>query len=265
LLLQQTSVEQGTPEQYLYVLHGIFGSGRNWASVARRLVQERPEWGVRLIDLRQHGASQGFEGPHTIASAARDLEQLAESLSEQPAGLLGHSFGGKVALMYARVYGQPLKQIWVIDSTPDVRPPSGSAWQMLGLIRQAPREFEARQDLVAYLSEQGMPLGVGQWMATNLEQSDGLYRWRFDLESIEALLTDFFKVDLWDVIESPPPNATLNIVKARESNVLTPEAVRKIESVARRNARVHFHEVAGGHWVNAENPEELHRLLVADL
>jgi esterase len=163
------------------------------------------------------------------------------------------------------MHGRQLKQLWIIDSTPDVRPPSGSAWQMLGLIRQAPREFEARQDLVAYLSERGMPVAVGQWMATNLEKTNGMYEWRFDLQAIEALLTDFFRVDLWDVIESPPGHTAVHIVKAKESSVLTPDAIRRIESVARRKPSVHYHEVAGGHWVNAENPDALHSLLVANL
>ena len=44
-----------TPERWLLVLHGIYGSGRNWGSIARRLVDARPEWGVLLVDLRLLG------------------------------------------------------------------------------------------------------------------------------------------------------------------------------------------------------------------
>jgi pimeloyl-ACP methyl ester carboxylesterase len=251
----------------LYLLHGIFGAGRNWATVARRLVRDRSDWLVRLIDLRQHGNSQGFSPPHTLAAAARDLFELAESLGEAPAGMLGHSFGGKVALLYAREHGERLRQLWMIDSTPDARSPSGSAWDMLQLVRTAPREFGARQDLVAYLSEHGIPVATAQWMATNLEYDEAgrLYRWRFDLDAIEDLLQSFFQTDLWDVVENPPANCQLHIVKASQSSVLTPVAIERINTIARRNPRVHVHEVAGGHWINADNPDRLIDLLKAHL
>ncbi|HSL71435.1 MAG TPA: alpha/beta hydrolase [Longimicrobiales bacterium] len=253
------------PGGYLYVLHGIFGAGRNWASVSRRLVQARPEWGVRLIDLRQHGASQGLPRPHTVAAAARDLEELADQLGEAPAGVLGHSFGGKVALMYAREHGADLRQLWVIDSTPEARTPAGSAWQMLELIQSAPPTYASREELIALISGHGFALPVAQWMATNLRRADAHYEWRFDLAAIEELLTDFFRVDLWDVIESEDRPAELHIVKARESSVLSPDAVTRIRAAAERNTRVHYHEIAGGHWVNAENPAGLHELLVEHL
>src|SRR5688500_18736345 len=164
----------------LYVLHGIFGMGRNWASVMRRFVRESPDWNARLIDLRQHGASQGFAAPHTLQAAARDLHELAAGLGETPAGVLGHSFGGKVALMYAREHGQALQQIWIIDSTPEARVPDGTAWRMLELLRQTPREFASREQLITLLESFRVQRNTAQWMATNLEATDsGTYRWRF--------------------------------------------------------------------------------------
>jgi len=230
--------------------------------VARRFVRERPQIGVRLIDLRQHGNSQNFEPPHTIEAAAADLSELARHLGEEPLAVLGHSFGGKVALMYAREHGETLEQLWLVDSTPDARTPDGSAWHMLQLVRSAPRQFESRDQLVSYLQSNGIPQPTGQWMATNLERSEGGYGWRFDLDAIEQLLQDFFVVDLWSVIEDPPGRLEIHIVKARESSVLTPAAIARVHAAETRTGRVHYHEVAGGHWVNAENPGALQELLV---
>lgn len=249
----------------LYVLHGIYGAGRNWASVIRRFVRSCPEWSARLIDLRQHGDSQGFARPHTIEAAARDLFELSERLDERPAAVLGHSFGGKVALMYARTHGAALEQLWIIDSTPEVRPPEGSAWQMLEVIRSTPREFESREALVDLLGQHGIARPTAQWMATNLEQRDGAYGWRFDFDAIEELLRDFFKQDLWDVVESPPGECEIHFVKAQESSVLSSAAIARIQDVGLRNHRVFLHQLAGGHWVNADNPEGLLALLTARL
>jgi pimeloyl-ACP methyl ester carboxylesterase len=263
--LAHEDITTETATQCLYVLHGVFGAGRNWATVARRLVRDLPDWAVRLVDLRQHGGSQGFAAPHTLAAAARDLYDLADQTEPPPAGVLGHSFGGKVALMYAREHGAGLRQLWVIDSSPDASEPRGSAWDMLQLVRAAPEEFEARQDLVAYLSERGIPVATAQWMATNLERGNRGYRWRFELGSIEELLQSFFATDLWDVIEQPPPQAQVHVVKAQESSVLGPAAVSRIRNIADGNKRVHVHEVSGGHWVNADNPDALLELLKTNL
>ena len=248
----------------LYVLHGIFGAGRNWSSVIRRLVRTHTEWNARLIDLRQHGSSQGFAAPHTIESAARDIEELAQHLGERPAAVLGHSFGGKVALQYARAHGQELKQVWVIDSTPEARTPDGSAWQMLELIRRVPREFKSRDDLVQLLTRFGIATPTAQWMATNLESRDGVYKWRFDFDAIEQLLRDFFEQDMWDVLESPG-DMQIHLVKAQQSSVLSPSAVQRVQQLSNKNGHVFLHLVPGGHWVNAENPEALLALMTKHL
>ncbi len=98
----RTTAPGSDPERWLLVLHGIFGKGRNWGSIARQVVEARPEWGALLIDLRLHGESRHFRPPHTVETSAEDLHRLVDHLDLPAAGVLGHSFGGKVALAYAR-------------------------------------------------------------------------------------------------------------------------------------------------------------------
>jgi esterase len=52
------------------------------------------------VDLRLHGGSTGFEPPHTLGAAADDVDRLVEHLDFHAAAVMGHSFGGKVALLY---------------------------------------------------------------------------------------------------------------------------------------------------------------------
>jgi esterase len=252
----------GEPGKWLYVLHGIFGAGRNWATVARRVTRERSDWGALLVDLRQHGGSQGFAAPHTVGAAAADLARLGEATGGAPAAILGHSFGGKVALAAARLGLPRLRQIWVVDSTPDAREPGGSAWEMLEVVRSLPDGFGSRDEAIDGLVARGVASPVAQWMATNLVSDDAGYRWRFDLDAMDALIRDFFDLDLWAVVEDPLDDVTLHFVKAEESSVLSPAAAARIEGAGER---VHLHRVAGGHWVNADNPDALVELLVAEL
>ena len=257
----RVTADDAEPRAWMFVLHGVYGAGRNWASVVRRIVRSRPEWGALLVDLRQHGASQGFLPPHTVQAAAADLDRLAEYTGLRPAAVLGHSFGGKVALVHAGLTDSPPRQVWVIDSTPQEREPDGSAWDMLELLESLPRRFESRDDLVGQLIERGQPESLARWMATNLVSDGDGYRWRFDFDSLRELLISFFDTDAWDVVESPPAGTEIHLVKAKDSGVLSGPALERAEAAASGD-RTFVHRVAGGHWLNADNPEALESLLV---
>ena len=261
----RVTADGAEPRAWLYVLHGIFGAGRNWGTVIRRVVRARPEWGALLIDLRAHGASQGLPAPHTIGAAARDLEELSAHTGIAATAVLGHSFGGKVAMLFARDAGaearKSLRQIWVIDSTPAPAEPGGAAWRMLNIVRALPSRFATREDLVDALVEHGMARGVAQWMATNLEPHANSYQWRLDFDAMESLIRSFYDADVWSVVENPPEGTEVHLVKAEESDVLSGEVLARVERAAAAGTAF-LHRVEGGHWVNAENPEAVEALLV---
>lgn len=254
-----------TPERWLLVLHGIYGSGRNWGTIARRLTERRPEWGAVLTDLRMHGGSRGFAGPHTVAASAGDVARMAEHLGGGAAAVMGHSFGGKVALTYAATAPAGLRQVWVMDSTPAVRAPAGSAWAMIEAIRALPADFASRAEAVAGLVAAGYDEGLGQWMAINLEPRDGRYHWRLDFDVMEEMLRDFFSTDAWEVVARPPAGVEIHFVKATESNTLEESAAARIEAAGTATGRVFLHRLEGGHWINTDNPEGVLDLLVGNL
>lgn len=258
LNVREVSPEGGAPAGWLAVLHGIYGAGRNWGSIARSLVDRRPDWGVVLVDLREHGESTGFAAPHTVEAAAADLAEL--SANGPVRAVLGHSFGGKVALAHARAT-ESIEQVWVVDSTPEAREPGGSAWDMLRILRRLPESYGARDEAVSALVAEGVAQPTALWMTTNLEWSGSSYRWRLDLDVMEALLDSFFETDLWDVVESPPARLTVHFIRATESSVLGEAAVARIRAAGERSGQVHLHEVEGGHWLNADNPQAVVALL----
>ena len=89
------------PSRYMLVLHGIFGAGGNFRTFIRRLADTCPNWGFVLVDLRGHGQSLGAPPPHTVEASAQDLVHLGTHLGLEIRGIMGHSFGGKVALAHA--------------------------------------------------------------------------------------------------------------------------------------------------------------------
>jgi pimeloyl-ACP methyl ester carboxylesterase len=198
-----------------------------------------------------------------VFGLAADVLEWQRALGVTPDAVLGHSFGGKVALaMAAQGDAAPL-QVWVIDSTPDVKTPSGSAWAMLDLVRRLPGRFATREEAVQAIVAGGYSEAVARWMATNLAREGDHFAWQPDFDVMETLLRDFFATDLWRAVESPGPAHEIHFLKASESSVLTPEAVQRIEAADRQ--RVHLHERQGGHWIHAESPQVVADLLLAHL
>jgi len=253
------------PERWVLFLHGFLGSGRNWASIGRGLVRERPEWGVVLVDLRLHGESAGFSPPHTVAACAADVNDLAMRLGCREHAVVGHSFGGKVALAASRAPGAGLRQVWVIDSTPEPGRTGAGADRLLSLLRRLPERYDDRRTAVSLLEKAGIPPDVANWVATNLERRPEGYRWRIDLGSLEFLLADFYRSDLWEAVERPPAGVDLVFVRATRGSILSAAAAGRLSRMRELGAPVRLIEIEGGHWLNASNPQALLSRLVADL
>lgn len=249
------------PRRWSWFLHGIFGAGRNWRSVARRLVEDEPDRGALLLDLRLHGDSTGMPGPHTVAACGRDLEDTAENGAPRPDRVVGHSFGGKVALAHLDQPGEPPSGVWVVDCPPSAREPEGDAIRLLEVLEREPGPFGAREEAVEAVRRHGFSERVARFMATNLEQEGDALRWRLDREGVESLLMDFFHTDLWSVVQDPPGETVLHFVQATGSDALREEECRRIEAAGEAHGRARLHRVAGGHWLNVSNPEGLLELM----
>lgn len=253
------------PSAWLLVLHGIYGSGRNWGSIARRLVEERPEWGAILVDLRLHGDSLGFGSPHTIEAAAGDVAALTNTLGEPVGAILGHSYGGKVALAYARGHGVGVRQVWVIDSTLALREPSGSAWRLIAAVQSLPERLPSREALVEGLAPHGYAAPLASWLGMNLVREGDGFRWKLDWSGAEEMLRDYFRTDVWDVVEDPPAGMEVHVIRASESDSLSDADCERIERAGARNGLTRLHQLDGSHWINVDNPDAVVSLLAATL
>lgn len=247
----------------LVMLHGIYGRGRNWLTIARAVVAARPEYACWLVDLPHHGDSPAGRHGDTVSGVAADVNDWCEVQCLSLTAVLGHSYGGKVALALAQHRRDQPLQVWVIDSTPEVKPPSGSAWGMLDVIHRLPQRFATREEAIRAIVNEGYSLGVAQWMSTNLRRTDEGFAWKIDFDAMERLLVDFFDTDLWTVVVSPAPRHEIHFLKASESSVLSPGAIARIEAAA--GAHVHLHHRTGGHWIHSESPGVVSELLIRHL
>lgn len=248
---------------HLVMLHGIYGRGRNWQAIARNVVAARPDYACWLVDLPHHGDSGPTAYAEGVVGLAADVRDWLVREGVTPDVILGHSYGGKIALAMAAAAPEDVLTIWVIDSTPETKTPSGSAWTMLDLIRSLPSTFATRDELINGLVAGGFTLGVAQWMSTNLIRGEHGFTWRLDFDVMERLLRNFFVTDMWAVIDRPSPRHQIHFLKASESSAISLAAVERI--AAADPAHVHLHIREGGHWIHAESPGIVTELVVGTL
>lgn len=272
-----------SPHAWLLMTHGIFGSGGNWRSIARKLVERRPHWGVVLVDLRGHGRSPAGEPPHTVEACARDLRALDEALyadGKPVKAACGHSFGGKVVLALRALTKHPgvtarpldLLQTWVLDSTPAARPEAltdsqNDALQLLALMESLPPRLGHREELINAVTAAGHSNALGQWLAMNLESSpDGGYRLRLDLPTVRSVLTDYFHVDLWDAVERTDMPGELHLVAAGRSHSVSHDDRVRLAAHQAKTGITYLHLVPeAGHWLHMDAPDAVVELLAGAL
>jgi pimeloyl-ACP methyl ester carboxylesterase len=247
----------------LVMLHGIYGRGRNWLTIARMLASARADYACWLVDLPHHGDSGAGRHGDTVTGLAGDVLDWMASAGIEPAAVLGHSFGGKVALAVAGEGRRTGLHVWVVDSTPAPTDPSGSAWDLLQTVRRLPARFESRHALVSALAAEGWTMALSQWMASNVVREGDAFVWRLDFDAMERLLDSFFTTDLWHVLETPAPGQVFQFIKATASNTMREQAVARAMSLPRE--RVVVHALDGGHWIHAEQPQAVVDLLARHL
>jgi len=256
-----TATSGAAPDRWMLVLHGILGSGANWRTFARRMAEARPGWGFILVDLRAHGQSQDPPAPHTLAAAAEDLVRLGDQLRLNIRGVMGHSFGGKVALAYlARRPGQ-VERAFVLDSDPSARPEGQrdqSSRRVLDVLMALPQPLASREAFFAHAQDHGLSRAITDWLAMNVRREGDVFRLRLDLAVLSTLLDDYFSADLWPVLEDPQSSAQLRVVLGGRSTTVPADVRARLEALTERAPWLSVRVLEqAGHWVHVDDPDGL--------
>ena len=234
----ENSPEAGIP---LVIAHGLFGSGRNWGVIAKRLANHRR---VIALDMRNHGASPWHED-HNYHALAADIAEVATNLG-QPVDLLGHSMGGKAA-MVAALSGAPIRRLIVADIAPvgysHSQQPVIDAMQSLPLDHITSRA-EADQALSAHIDNPALR----SFLLQSLNVSER--RWRLNLLALSASMDQI--IGFPDI--SGCFNAPALFLTGALSDYLRPEHRPIIKALF---PKARFAKIPqAGHWLHAEKPHE---------
>ena len=233
------------------LLHGLFGRAQNLGGVARGLAARHR---VLSLDLRNHGASPHAPGMPYAAMAEDVLETLADR-GALPADLLGHSMGGKVAMLLALRAPAQVSRLIVADIAP-IRYAHHNARVAAALRGLALTPgLDRRQADTALAAEIPDP-AIRGFLLQNLVPG-ALPRWRMGLDQIAAGLID---IEGWPGLpaESRYHGPTLFVAGA-QSDYVRMEAEPAIRALF-TNARV-VRLAGAGHWLHADQPEAFGRLV----
>ena len=230
----------------IVVAHGLFGSARNWTSIARRLAATHT---VHALDMRNHGISP-WTDEMTYPAMAEDLLRYIGTHGLSRPAAIGHSMGGKAAMTAALLAPERIECLVVVDIAPVRyrRGFTGLAEALLGLDLDG---IDRRTDADERLAEAVPDAALRGFLLQNLVLRDGAYVWRLNLAAISAArdaLRDFPDLPPSAVFEGPAL-----FLAGAASDYVRPDHATVIE---RYFPNAEIRRIGGaGHWVHAERPE----------
>jgi len=227
------------------ILHGLFGSKRNWSSIARQLA---PDFHVYAVDLRNHGESPWHE-QHDYPAMAVDVAHLIEQQVGQPVTLIGHSMGGKAAMYLALTRPDLVERLVVVDI-----PPARSRGTPISYVHamqavplaQLSRRSEVEQALAETIAD---PVVRGFLVTNIISVPEGL-AWTVNLDAIER---QFDTILDWPATAAGRQFSGQTLfIRGNRSAFIKPEH----EAIIRQLFPAAMTEsvIGAGHWVHAEQP-----------
>jgi len=228
-------------------LHGLFGQGKNWTTVAKAL---SPDFRVTLVDLPNHGRSPWTEGVDFFGMADAVAALLASP--DEPGTVVGHSLGGKVAMVLALHRPDLVRRLVAVDIAPiSYSGLSSFADYVRGMRGLDLSRLTSRAEADAALVPQVPDPTVRAFLLQNLRR-DGAAGWRWQM-NLELLGDHLPELGGWPAITAPPyPGPVLWLAGARSSYV-RPEAAGPMRALFPRAQLVRVKDA--GHWVHGEQPE----------
>jgi esterase len=165
----------------LLLLHGLFGSGRNWSGIARQL---SGSYKVVTVDLRNHGAS-GHADSMAYTEMAEDIARLVTSLGQDSICILGHSMGGKTAMTLSLLNPALVERLIVVDIAPAKYLSNHD--DLISAMHLLPvNKLKNRNQADVFLSQYIPEPRLRQFILQNLvRDEDAGYKWRINLKAIQ--------------------------------------------------------------------------------
>lgn len=228
----------------LLILHGLFGWKRNWGAISRTLSAHHR---VFCLDLRNHGESP-WSDVMTYDAMAADISHFIKTHTGGKADIIGHSMGGKAAMMTALAHPEQVGKLCIVDIAPTPSP--GGFKTYADIMLSAPvSAAKSRSEIEKYISTVVPEQGTRAFLVQNLEKAEEAFRWRPNVSVIAEAMEDIMQFPT-RVLGHSFMGKTL-FIGGGQSDYIRPEHHGAIEAFF---PKASIDVIPGaGHWVHAEN------------
>ena len=249
LNFQFNELKQAINKPVLVFIHGLFGDMNNLGVIARAFSDD---YSILRVDLRNHGASFHSEEMN-YDLMAEDVFQVIQSLGIREVILIGHSMGGKTAMVCAANYPELVKCLVVIDIAPVAYGEHGHDDVFNGLLAVKNAQPHTRQEAKPILAQHIRDESIQQFMLKSFDASSDNY-FRFNLT---ALKRNYPHLMGWGSRHIKQPCL---FIKGGNSSYILPEYTDRILSQCPQATS--FTINGSGHWVHAEKPQFVIRAIM---
>lgn len=255
-------IGEGKP---LIILHGLYGYSDNWITIARKL---SGKFQVYLVDQRNHGRSP-HSAEHDYSVMANDLFELMMSENLRQAWILGHSMGGKTAMLFAAMYPDMVTGLIVVDIGPggyaNIDSPSSQVLTHLNIVSALQgidlKKYSSRVDIERELARTIPSISIRQFLMKNVHRNtDNSFSWKLNVDAISKNLPLIMgKIHLDKLKNNLYPSFPILFIKGEFSDYINPEQQKLIKQYF---SHAQLEEISGaGHWVHAEQPESFYNVI----
>ncbi len=239
------TTELGDSGSRVVFAHGLFGQGRNWTQVGKALADRHR---VLLVDLPHHGRSSWGEGFDYLTVA----DQVAGLLSaDDPVALVGHSLGGKVAMVLALRHPELVERLCVVDVSPVPYDRLSQFEDFVAAMRGLDLgSVTRRDDADAALAGAVPDPTVRGFLLQNLRRDGDGWRWQVNLDVLGAALPTIGGWPEDRLAGAPPYRGPVLWVAGARSDYVTPDYADAMDRWFPAYRLVTVKEA--GHWVHSE-------------
>lgn len=240
--MKLNAIERGDGPETVVFLHGLFGRARNLGFLQREASQT---FRTIALDLRNHGESS--HGPVSYPAMAQDVLETLDDLGIERFSVVGHSMGGKVAMMLALADPDRVTRLMVADMAPArTQQGHGDMITKLDAITFPPEL--TRSETLDLLEPITGSRAVAELMAQNVSL-DGIPGWAIGFDEITQGIS---LIEGWPDIQVAPYDGPALFLRGSNSSYVRPEHHPLIHALF-PHARIQTLEGAG-HWLHAEQP-----------
>ncbi|GAB6054563.1 alpha/beta fold hydrolase [Magnetospira thiophila] len=230
----------------LLLIHGLFGSKGNWAGVAKALAAHHH---VFALDLRNHGQSPWTERM-TYPDMVEDLTHFIRQHNLGPCDVVGHSMGGKAAMLLALNHGELVRRLAVVDIAP--LPSDGDFRDIIETLAEVPlAECDNRDDVDALLADHIPTPGLRGFFLQNLQRTPDGLAWRLNLATLHRdmeSITGFPEIHPHQAFNGPT-----RFLAGMKSDYVTPAHLGIIRRLFPHATLEQIPDA--GHWVHTDQPQ----------